>query len=124
MAEKIEIPLPPANLPASVEKQWSKAYEDAFKEAQNDWPDDVPAQKQQALREANRILKTPEITSYSQAMGIEGWHFVLREASKDGKTLRVVTRHGKKYTFDIPAKAQKAASDQKPAGDKEPAEDK
>jgi len=108
MAEtKIEVPAAPANLPAAVEKKWKEAYVSAFKEAQIDWPEDLPTQKQQALREANRVTKTPEITSYSHALSLEDWHFMLRQPSADGKTLRVVTRHGKKYTFDIPAKDQK-----------------
>jgi hypothetical protein len=117
MAEKIQVPDAPAGLPASVEKKWKQAYEEAFKEAKNDWPDDEPTQKQAALRDANRILKTPELTSYSQTMDIEEWHFVLREPSKDGKTLRVVTRHGKKYTFPIPAKAQKPVEEDKSKGE-------
>ena len=117
MAEtKIEIPAAPANLPQAVEEKWKAAYEAAFAEAQNDWPDDPPTQKQQALREANRVVKTPELTSYSQTMGLEDWHFALREPSKDGKTLRVVTRHGKKYTFPIPPKAQEKPADSKKPG--------
>ncbi|HEV7521992.1 MAG TPA: hypothetical protein VGP89_12915 [Candidatus Angelobacter sp.] len=115
--EKIEIPAAPAGLPASVEKKWKQTYETAFKEAQEESPDDVTTQRQLALREANRLLKTPELTSYSQTMDIDDFHFVLREPSKDGKTLRVVTRHGKKYTFPIPAKAQKPVDD-KTADDK------
>jgi hypothetical protein len=111
--EKIEIPTPPAGLPAEVEKKWKSAYATAFKEAQEESPDDLTTQKQLALREANRLLKTPELTSYSQTMDIEDHHFVLREPSKDGKILRVVTRHGKKYTFPIPVKAQKAADAKK-----------
>jgi hypothetical protein len=118
MAEpKIDIPAAQANLPETVEKKWKEAYQVAFKEAQNDWPDDPPTQKQQALREANRVLKTPELTSYSHAASLEEWHFVLRAPSTDGKTLRVVTRHGKKYTFPIPAKAQKPADEKKQDGD-------
>jgi hypothetical protein len=112
MAEtKIDVPTAPGNLPPAMEKKWKEAYVAAFKEAQNDWQDDEQMQKQVALREANRVVKTPEITSYGHAKGLEDWHFVLREPSADGKTLRVVTRHGKKYTFDIPAKEQKKADD-------------
>src|SRR4051794_1146436 len=98
MAEKnqFEIPAAPAGLPKAVEKKWKETYAAAFKEAQDESPDDLTQQRQSALRDANRILKTPEITSYSQAMDIEDWHFALREPSNDGKTLRVVTRHGKK----------------------------
>jgi hypothetical protein len=119
MAEKIEIPAAPAGLPAALEKKWKQTYESAFKEAQEESPDDLTTQRQLALREANRLLKTPELTSYNQTMDLEDHHFVLREPSKDGKTLRVVTRHGRKYTFPIPAKAQKAADDKQ--GDKTPA---
>jgi hypothetical protein len=111
MAEKIQIPDAPAGLPAAVEKKWKQTYESAFKEAQEESPDDLTTQRQLALREANRLLKTPELTSYSQAMDIEDFHFLLREPSKDGKTLRVVTRHGKKYNLPIPAKAQKPVDD-------------
>jgi hypothetical protein len=113
MAEKIQIPDAPAGLPASVEKKWKQTYEAAFKEAQEESPDDLTTQRQLALREANRLLKTPELTSYSQAKDLEDWHFVLRAPSADGTTLRVVTRHGKKYTFPIPAKAQKPVEKEK-----------
>jgi hypothetical protein len=114
---KIEAPPAPAGIPALVAKKWKKAFEDAFEEAQNDFPDDLPAQRQAAFREANRLLKTPELTSYSDAMDLEDFHVVLREPSIDGKTLRVVTRHGKKYNLPIPAKAQKAAAKNKDEGD-------
>jgi hypothetical protein len=108
---KIEIPDAPAGLPDKVAKEWKKTYEASFKEAQNDFPDDTITQKEMALRDANRILKTPELTSYSQAMSLDDWHFVRREHDKDGKTLRVTTRHGKKFYFDVPAKTQKAIAD-------------
>ena len=112
MAEaKIEIPAAPAGLPPALEKRWKAAYEAAFKEAQDESPDDLTTQRQLALREANRLLKTPELESYEQVMKLEEHHFVLREPSTDGKTLRVVTRHGKKYKFPIPAKSQKPAGD-------------
>jgi hypothetical protein len=111
MAEKtaIEIPAAPSGLPAALEKKWKAAYEAAFREAQEESPDDLTTQRQLALRDANSLLKTPELTSYSHALDVEDHHFVLRAPSADGKTLRVVTRHGKKYTFPIPVKVQKAA---------------
>ena len=56
-----------------------------------------------ALYAANKLLSTPALTSYEQAMSLDAWHFVLRAASADGKTLRVVTRHGDKYSFPIPS---------------------
>jgi hypothetical protein len=123
MAEtKIEIPAAPAGLPKAVEKKWKETYAAAFKEAQDESPDDLTQQRQLALRDANRILKTPEITSYKQAMEIEDWHFVMREPSANGDTLRVVTRHGKKYNLAIPAKAQKPADDKKGDDKKETAQ--
>jgi hypothetical protein len=116
MPKEIEVPAAPAGLPKAVEKKWKETYAAAFKEAQDESPDDLTQQRQLALRDANRILKTPEITSYKQAMEIEDWHFVLREPSANRETLRVVTRHGKKYTFAIPKKEQKPAEDKKPGG--------
>jgi hypothetical protein len=111
---EIEVPSAPAGLPQDVREKWEAAYADAFRKSQpkGDYSDmEISRQhteahharrKADAIREANRILHTPELTSYAQAMSLEAWHFVLREPSGDGKTLRVVTRHGKKYYFPIP----------------------
>ena len=116
MAEtRIEIPEPHQGLPAEVQKKWKGAYATAFAEAQNDWPEDSAMQKQEALRAANKILRVPDPSSYAEAMKLEDWHVILRAASGDGKTLRLVTRHGKKFTFPIPEKEQKPAEAKPPA---------
>jgi hypothetical protein len=101
----IEIPAPPTELPLAVQEKWKETYEVAFKEAEIDWPHDDAKHRHYALHAANRTLRTPDLTSYDQTIALEEWHFVLRAPSDDGKTLRVVTRHAKKYTFPIPEKA-------------------
>ena len=116
MAEtKIEIPEPHPGLPAEVQKKWKAVYAAAFAEAQNDWPEDSTMQKQESMRAANKILRVPDPTSYAEAMKLEDWHFILRAPSDDGKTLRLVTRHAKKFTFPIPEKEQKPAEAKPPA---------
>jgi hypothetical protein len=103
MAEnKIAIPEAPGVLPADVVEKWKARYEETYREAEIDWPHDTDRHKSMALLAANRTLRTPQITSYEHAKSLEDWHFILREPSDDGKTLRVVTRHATKYTFPIP----------------------
>jgi hypothetical protein len=107
MADQIEIPAAPGGLPGAVEKQWKAAYEMAFASTSHK---DSDFQKQHALTVANATLATPELASYEEAMSLENWHFVLRKPSADGKTLRIVTRHGDKYSFPIPANVDKVSS--------------
>jgi hypothetical protein len=115
MADKIEIPEAPGGLPAAVQKKWKATYESAFREAQDDYPEDIITQKQTALREANKTLRFADPKTYDEAMALESWHVVLRAPSDDGKTLRVVTRHGKKFTFPIPEKKQNPPAANPPA---------
>jgi hypothetical protein len=110
MAEEkqvVEIPAPHAGLPDSVQKKWKLAYAQGFKDAQDDFPEDAVQQKQAALRAANKTLRVEDPTNYGEAMKLEDWHFVRRSPSEDGKTLHVVTRHGKLFSFPIPDKEQK-----------------
>jgi hypothetical protein len=100
---KIQIPEPPSGLPQAAVERWKEVYEETFKEAEIDWPHDDVRHRHMSLHAANRTLRTPELTSYEQTMELEAWHFILRAPSEDGKTLRVVTRSAKKYTFPIPA---------------------
>jgi hypothetical protein len=101
---KLAIPAAPRGLPDDVVEKWKARYAEEYREAEQDWPHDTDRHKSMALHAANRTLHTPELTSYEQAKSLEDWHFILREPSEDGNTLRVVTRHAKKYTFAIPEK--------------------
>jgi hypothetical protein len=107
MQDQNGIPAAPGGLPGAVETKWKAAYQVAFTSMQGK---DSAFQMQHALQVANATLATPELASYEDAMSLEEWHFVLRKPSADGKTLRVVTRHGDKYLFPIPANVDKVSS--------------
>jgi hypothetical protein len=95
------IPQAPAGLPAGVATKWQEAYATVLSAHSHRSIDQA---RREALQAANELLRTPELESYSAAMALDAWHFQLREPSNDGRTLRVVTRHGDKYTFPIPEK--------------------
>ena len=97
---KVDVPQPPAYLPVGLHKQYTKAFNDAFKQAQEDSPGDLPTQRQAAMREANRVLKVPELTSYEDAIALPDWKVIKREVI--GADLKVVTIDGKKYAFPVP----------------------
>ncbi len=100
---KVAIPEAPAILPARMQAQWKKTYAEALDQAKADEPDDPQRQRMLARREANRMLRTPKLTSYEQAKSLEDWQVVFR-GEADG-VLKVVTFDGKKYRFPVPAKA-------------------
>lgn len=100
----ILVPKPPAGIPEAVQQEWRLVYDATFRSARDQYPDDFETQQRTALSEANKLLLTPEINSYDEAMSLEPWHFVLREPSADGKALRIVTRHGRKMILPIPGK--------------------
>ena len=108
MAEKevITIPQPPSGLPKDVEFKWKQAYVLAFKDSQASDPENPGAWSQPATREANKVLRVPEPQSFGDAMNLADWMVMHREQkkTKDGVVLNVVTRHGKKFSFPVPAK--------------------
>lgn len=115
----VNTPEAPAILPAKWQAQWKKTYAEAFQAAQADEPDDAPRQRQMARREANRMLRTPKLTSYEEAAALEDWQVVFR-GEVDG-VLKVVTCDGKKYRFPVPASVtaerQRAAAKAAAAGE-------
>jgi hypothetical protein len=114
---KFEAPEAPAILPDKVKKQWAKAYVDAFRQAQEDSPNDLTTQIQTALREANRTLRVPKLESYEDAMELPEWKVIKRQAV--GTELKVVTIDGKKYTFPVPPPA--GGDDTRGTGEQKPA---
>ncbi len=98
----IAVPEPPpvAGLPENVKKQWKETYLAAYKQAQIDQSTESNMWPQTATREANRILRVPELTGYEQAKALPAWQIVHRD-ERDGR-LRVVTSDGRKYLFDVP----------------------
>jgi hypothetical protein len=108
--EKIEVPAAPAGLPAAVEKRWKETYVAAYKEAQTDEPEQSSAWPQYALRAANKTLRVPEPENYKDAMRLEPWQFIHRDEKdeKGKRVLKLVTRDGKKFTFEVPESAKKA----------------
>lgn len=106
----ITIPDPPAGLPKAVENKWKQAYAVGFKEAQASDQESPAAWGQPALREANKVLRVPDPEDFDDAMELADWMVLHREQkkTKDGVVLNVVTRHGKKFRFPVPAKAVKS----------------
>jgi hypothetical protein len=100
MAEEIKTPTAPKTLPPKLQSEWRKKYVEAFKQAQTDHPDNPVLQEQFALREANRMLRSPEVKSYEDAAALPDHHVISRK-EEDGK-LKVVTADGKKHVFDSP----------------------
>lgn len=116
-----EVPAPPALLPKKLQEKWTKDYIDAFKQAQNDFPGDTPAQKQAALREAHRPLRVPKLESYADAMKLEPWQFIKRaeqpstEPGNTATVLYVLTIDGAAYEFPLPPPdARPGPGEQKP----------
>ena len=115
MADKIEIPNPPAHLPAVLQKKWSATYETAYKQAQIDQPNDANAHKQAARIEANKLMRIPAPESHKEAAALvsafeeqtgEGWKVLGHGKRKIGGVdhLVVITADAKKHAFPIPAK--------------------
>jgi hypothetical protein len=105
MAEpKLVIPEASKLMPPAMQKKWKATYAEAFEEAkasgqgaESDW-------HQAARCEANRLLKVPVPKTYEDAMALPDWQCVLRKT--EGGVLKLVTIDGRKYTFDVPKKAQ------------------
>jgi hypothetical protein len=112
MATKQEIPNAPKLLPPDERKRWLKIYATAFKEAQNDFPEDTTLQKQTALREANRMLRVHAPEDYEEAMKIPG-HLVKQRFVDSKGVLRVTTIDGKKYHFEVPPKVRTALAEER-----------
>lgn len=97
--------------------QWRSNWQKAFKQAQIDHPGDDITQRAVATREANRVFRVDEPTSYEEAMALEDFKVLDRKPVAGGK-LAVVTIDGKKYSFDVPAAAAAApeAEEKKQSG--------
>lgn len=106
MAE-LTIPNPPGSLPDAVQEKWKKAYAAAFAQAKNDEPDGPEsAWRHVANREANKVLRFIDPSNYDEAMALEDWQVIRREEQKtaSGVVLKVVTRHGRGFSFPVPPK--------------------
>ncbi len=108
-------PEAPAILPAELKAKWRSVYAEEFKAAQADHPEDVPAQRQQALREANRLLRVPEIQSAADADRLPKWQ-VLADTTAQG-VRKLVTIDGRKYKFPA-GRETPAGKDGKGPGEK------
>ena len=107
--ETVTIPAAPAILPENLQVVWRKTYASAFEQAKADEPDDPARQRQLALREANRMLRTPNCTSAADLAKLAEWQVIFR-GERDGQ-LKAVTMDGKKYSF--PVQAGRAAAAEK-----------
>lgn len=109
-------PTAPHILPAEEQDKWKKTYAAAREEAQKDFPEDESAQHQAALKEANRMLRAPKITSAEQAEKLPAHLFVKREVV--GDELRILTIDAKKYRFKVSVKKGKGKdAENPPSGD-------
>jgi hypothetical protein len=99
-AEEINIPEAPQCLPKKERAEWAELYAKAFRQAQRNFPEDEAAQRQAALREANRMLQVPEPKSHEEALALPA-HQVLLSEVVDGE-LRIVTTDAKRYKFPVP----------------------
>jgi len=99
MAPGTQSPEAPASLPENLHAQWKKSYADALEQARADEPEDPQRQRLLALREANRMLRTPKCTSAADLRRLADWQVIFR-GERDGQ-LKVVTRDGKKYSFPV-----------------------
>jgi hypothetical protein len=108
------IPLAPevvgalAPLPESKRHEWRQLYSAALKQAKVDSPGDSIAQRQAANKEANRIFRIGEITTYKQAAALEDWQLMKRQ--EIGGRLHIVTIDGKGYWVDVPSSVDAGAS--------------
>jgi hypothetical protein len=111
MEEKqtITIPEAPALLPSSVKAEWRRAYASESQRLAGDDSLSDSDRRQGALREANRLLRVPEVESYQEAQRLAEWQVVHREV-RDGQ-LKVVTIDGHKYSFPVPAGAERRAAE-------------
>lgn len=109
--DEAHVPAAPAGLPADVAEKWRAAFAQVLgarlaHEISRNHATALDEAKKVAYSAANELLRTPELKSYEDAMALPVWHFLQREPSSDGDTLRVVTRHGDKYTFPISQKGE------------------
>lgn len=112
---KVVVPEAPKHLPRSLQAKWREAYEKGLKQAQKDFAsEDATFHRQCALREANRLQEPSEPANYNEAINLAPHEFIHREVGKrvinkegieelqDDGVLRVVTSHGKKFSFPVP----------------------
>lgn len=107
----VNVPEAPTFLPKARQAEWKKKYEEGHKQAQQDEPDDPPAHHRGGLREANRMLRTSEITSAEQAQSMPEHLFLKRDVEKG--VLKVVTIDGKKYSFPVGKSAASPSAEPK-----------
>jgi hypothetical protein len=100
--EKVQIPAAPSLPGFDAERQarWRSDWAKAFKQAQVDHPGDEITQRAVATREANRVLRVEEPSSYEEAIALEDFRVLYRGNAPNGKFC-VVTIDGKKYYFDV-----------------------
>lgn len=105
--KEVEVPAAPSIIkdgadvfPSSLKSKWRADYIDAYKRASEDGSLSESDRKQQALREANRVLRVPEVEDYDDAMALKDFQVASR--ADVGGTLKVVTIDGKKYSFPVP----------------------
>lgn len=122
-------------LPRDVRLKWKKAFAEALKEAQGQYPDDALAQLTEAYREANKIFRVKEPKDHKDARQIPDWQVMRRQevpygdlpdhVKKDvrrefgresGVYLEVYAIDGRQYFFELPeTEPKKPAKQQQPA---------
>jgi hypothetical protein len=107
-------PTPPAHLPAALQKKWSKIYDDALAQAEQDIPNSDSLQRAAALKEANKLLRVAKPESHKEAAALvkafqdgkdEGWQIIAhgKRTIKGVDHLSIVTADGQRHLYPIPA---------------------
>jgi hypothetical protein len=105
---KVSAPDAPKYLDAKTKRKWQDAWLKAFDAAQRDYPDNEPAQRTAATKEANKLLAVPAPESAEEIDALESHQVIKRERRtiEDVEHAVCVTSDGRKYQF--PVKAKKA----------------
>jgi hypothetical protein len=105
---KVSAPDAPKYLDAKTKKKWQDAWMKGFESAQRDYPDNEPAQRTAATKEANKLLAVPAPESAEEIDALESHQVIKRERRtiEDVEHAVCVTSDGRKYQF--PVKAKKA----------------
>jgi hypothetical protein len=101
----VDMPKPPAHLPAEAVQLWKNGFAWAYKSEKDDYPTKPQRWRKAAIKAAAKAIAIPQLESFTDAMKLDPWQFIYREQVKadNGLVLKVVTCEGKKYSFPVPS---------------------
>jgi hypothetical protein len=105
MDTMIDMPKPPAHLPAEAVQLWRNSFASAYKSERDDYPAKPQRWRKAAIKAAAKAIAISQLESFEDAMKLQPWQFIYREqvTTDHGQVLKVVTSEGKKYYFPVPA---------------------